>query len=348
MSNCIPYEYPNYSSSSTSIYSPYNMFYIQLSKEISDFSMTVIYHKQLLNKTRKDTITRITTLITNSLQKDYSIEINFYGSYATDFSIESSDIDILIGFKPIDPVMESKTENILLQLSKAFIDEKDCFSKVEPICTASVPIIKLECNILKSLDSETTASIRQSYAFNFEEIFTIKFDITFAQMNPLKEHPTLKEVEFIKETAVIFPQLKQLLFVLKRYLKIQKLNSCFHGGLSSFSLFFLLIAFIKIRNGRATGSGEILFDFFDFYSKLDFSHYTINVNLDNPYVYHSEDSISPISILDPFTLLNVAKSSFLVREIKSSFLKALNYLMKFYYSECNSEKTYILNGLFSI
>ena len=55
----------------------------------------------------------------------------------------------------------------------------------------------------------------------------------------------MKNVEFIKKTLEKKPQIKPVILVLKRYLKIQKINVVFRGGIGSYELFLMVLNVIK-------------------------------------------------------------------------------------------------------
>ena len=72
------------------------------------------------------------------------------------------------------------------------------------------------------------------------------------------------------------------------------------------------------------------------------------MNSPNPFILLSDLHDNGMMILDPFTSLNVAKSSFKVDEIKSAFMKALNIINKGIYCNMdNVESSNILNELFN-
>ncbi len=115
-------------------------------------------------------------------------------------------------------------------------------------------------------------------------------DLTFLDTNKTKdntntkipENPSLQAVEFVKSYLLCFPEIKPIIHVLKRLLQIEKLNSSFNGGLSSFVLFLIIFAFLKMRKfspgGFNNNLGNILLEFFDFYANFNFNFNFIDVN----------------------------------------------------------------------
>jgi hypothetical protein len=134
-----------------------------------------------------------------------------------------------------------------------------------------------------------------------EEIDKIKVDFTFNKHKfdstnkiHIYENPALQIVEYIKNSLIYFPEMKSILFVVKRILKITKLNSSYNGmnfiyayfllgGLSSFCLFIITLAFLKMRKMKMNmmitpNLGSLLIEFLDFYSMFNFNNTFIDVN----------------------------------------------------------------------
>ena len=123
-------------------------------------------------------------------------------------------------------------------------------------------------------------------------------------------------------------------------MKINKLNSSFHGGLSSYSLFLLLYAYIKSLNISENSVGYYLYGFFEFYSNFNFGIYSINAGLNNPFNILNELHESGIMLIDPITKLNVAKSTFKVDQIKSVFMKGMIIIRNIIYQKMVDNKIY--------
>ena len=97
----------------------------------------------------------------------------------------------------------------------------------------------------------------------------------------------------------LFPEIKPLIHVLKRYLQINKLNSTFNGkiieiinivlligGLSSHSLFLMIIAFIKYPKMQSCNNlGRALLEFLDFFGRFfNFNQFLIDVSNNFKYI----------------------------------------------------------------
>ena len=147
-----------------------------------------------------------------------------------------------------------------------------------------------------------------------------------------------------------------------------KMNKSFTGGLSSFSLFLLILAFLK-NNKDKMNLGKYLYYIMEKYSFFDFKNYGIDVESKECYFglntieFNNSDlnnqknenifenyRIEEIKIIDPLTKFNVAKSSFKLNEIKNTFNKAL-YTLKYEslkYQNGNLEEENDTNEDFSI
>ena len=347
---------------SSLINNQYNSFFIDFSKEIKNNSNNVSNILNSIKSYREIYINKVKELIIETLSKSYNIDLLFYGSYITELSIESSDVDILVKFENKEKEQKNINESSNYQIEKiinelVFLFNKNCknlnIETIKPIYTASVPVLKIQCDIGKDIPNEIKDNIFKKFKFEKSEVESIKFDLTFHEIKNDEEKiniPSQLIIEFIKNSLICYPEIKPILLVLKRYMQICKLNSSFHGGISSFSLFLLLYAYLKnlklfINNFNMNyPMGKLLFDFFEFYSNFNFGIYCINVNSQKPFILLNELHESGMMILDPFTSLNVAKSSFRVDEIKSAFMKAMNIINKSLYY-CFSNKTVNVNIL---
>ena len=253
-------------------------FFDKLHNDIIKYETKVI---TLLNhgmKFKDFCITEIKRLIQETLNfsNDYSIEV--YGSYATGLMIEASDIDIKIKLNKA-----SKTDlNSFFKKVCEKLENENKFDEINPIETASVPVIKLLLSKEKFIKGKTELengykqfkemSLFKHYLFNMDELTKIKIDVTFILSNDISNNKNIKEeinninienninklhdhdksmeseissVSYVKEQIVKYPEIKFILRVLKRYFYYKKMNTAFLGGLSSYNLFLLLLSYAK-------------------------------------------------------------------------------------------------------
>ena len=256
--------------------------------------------------------------------------------------------------------------DIISILIKEFTNDeyKSFFSKIYPIYTASVPVIKLECEIYDSITDDNIKNyFMNNYRYNINEIKKLKFDITFFEID-IKEkenkQPSEKVLDFIHENINLYPNIIDIIYIMKRYIQVEKLNLSFKGGISSYSLFLLILSYIKSnKNNLKISIGTTLIEFLLFYSELNFGDYIINPkNEEKNQIYEKLSESNENSLMfikDPFTGFNVSKSSFRVKDIQFAFSKAAIYIINSLYINNNSQSekhlessyTKILSGLLS-
>lgn len=189
--------------------------------------------KQMIEKIKPIKLELIELIKKTIEQKFAYCSIDIYGSFASDLSIEYSDIDLAIYLNS-----DTSIPNAIYELSNLFRLNKG-FTNINPIPTATVPVIKLECNPLKLVEQNS------KYAFYEyldeikdlnkgnpqDEVSKIKFDLTFIEMNPTfkKCDQAKSSVQFIKDYKQLYPEITPLILILKRFLQIYKLNSYFNG-----------------------------------------------------------------------------------------------------------------------
>lgn len=161
--------------------------------------------------------------------------MDLYGSFATDLSIESSDVDITIKFVELNESIDFVVSNIV-----AAFKEMKLFENVNPILTASVPVIKLVIDPHDFLptDSEESKAFSEfkasemfrNYKFDLADLLKLKVDITFSDLSQKdKIDNTNRTVEWAKATLTQYPEIKPIIHILKRYLQTKRLNSTFNG-----------------------------------------------------------------------------------------------------------------------
>ena len=331
-----------------------NDLFEDLTKEIISHEEHITNNLNLLEQYRGDIYHKIKIFIKNILNNNnFEAELINYGSHETGLSIESSDIDILIKFckkytmNNISINNQQNIEEILSLIYNELNLEKEKFNilQINAIYTASVPVLKIKFDLDKIIPTEIKNKIKENYLFNFEEeILQLNFDFTFQEVEgmdiPIKI-PSLEIINFIKGCLYIHKEIKPIILILKRYMKINKLNSSFHGGLSSYSLFLLLYSYIKSMHIPNNTIGHYLYGFFEFYSNFNFGIYLINSTFDCPFMLLDELHESGMLLIDPITSLNVSKSTFKIDQIKSVLTKGMVIIRNIFLT--NKGKNYIYN-----
>ena len=313
-------------------YTPSEKFFDSLTTEIKNYNTKTLSNISNLIPIKNKYLKEIENLIKSELESKYEIKYGHYGSHFTELAIEGSDIDILIFYKNKD---ESNDKDFYKDILSALYHHNDKFLSIQSILTASVPVIKLQISIsneIKDLKLE-----HMGYLEGYWEFDKINFDLTFTQNEQEYIH-SQQIVDYIKKSVITFPMITSLLLLIKRFFKIMKMNKSFHGGLSSFSLYLLILSFCKKFPTDITSKGKALFSFLGMFSFFEFDKFGIDVESPNIF-YHLNNTLNinnynedenvykkEINIKDPFTKLNVAKSSFKVDEIQITFRTAYDFL----------------------
>ena len=309
-------------------------YYKKLSENIVSFYNEIIYNNEVIFPLKKKLNSIVLKLINqnlNSSLKPYNIiNIIIYGSQASGLSLPESDIDLLLIYYDSNNSLEMLINELYkcLQMSHKF-------HNVTSLPKASSPLIKIE------------------YKTNIDkiDISVLHMDISFHNIFPNKNSiyftPSLLIVKYIQRSIEYLPQSKNIIILIKKYLKNIGLNNYYTGGLSSFSIFLMVFSFykyvIKLFGNDIVNNyyiGQFLIQFLDFYSKFNFNQYIININKDIPFIVkekiyinenksikskyfkiniiNQKDMVNAV-ILDPFTLNNIAANSFRIGEIQLKF-----------------------------
>ena len=313
-------------------YTPSEKFFDSLTSEIKNYNTVTLNNVSNLNPIRTKYLNEIENLIKTELDSKYEIKYGHYGSHFTNLSIEGSDVDIVIYYKNKNG---EKNKDFFKDILFVLNQHEDKFDSIQPILTASVPVIKLQISIkneVKDLKLE-----HMGYLEGYWEFDKINFDLTFTQNEQEYKH-SQQIVDYINKSLNTYPIITQLLLLLKRYFKIMKMNKSFHGGLSSYSLYLLILSFCKKFPAVITSKGKALFSFLGIFSYFEFDKLGIDIEDTNIFYFLnnnmninnniSDDNIpkKEINLIDPLTKLNVAKSSFKVDEIQTTFRTAYDFL----------------------
>jgi DNA polymerase sigma len=320
--------------------------------KIIDFTMNINKNKEFLQQIREKYIKKIYEIV-NIILMDLKVDFlcSFYGSTISGLSIENSDIDILVKIK------ENKREtNYLKNIMKDLVVQLKAkninfINNINPILSASVPVIKLECDLCndESFSHEINTLIKK-YDLSYNDITKLYFDITFFEVeNEQNKIPSELMIDYIKESLMIYPKIIDIIYIMKKYLFIRKLNKSYQGGISSYSLFLLTLSFVKcFKNNYDLPIGSILIDYLSYYSNFDFYSTVIQPNKDDNIFSliegNSNFQQSKLNIIDPITGLNVAKSTFKIEQIKEAFAEGLNNIISNLYTINNNEKMNNING----
>ena len=341
-------------------YIPNNI--VQLSQEIIDNTIKVNNNKKILQQIREKYIKKIYENI-NIILRNSKVEFQcaFYGSSISGLSIENSDVDIMVKLRKnsneknyINEIMNILVEN--LQKS-----DLKYIKNIFPISSASVPVIKLNCDFSDTpLFFEELNSIlikNNNISINNNDINKLYFDITFfLTENELEKIPSELMIDYIKECTLNYPQIFDIVYIMKRFLFNKKLNKSYQGGISSYSLFLMTLAFIKLyENNYDIPIGSLFIEYLYFYSNFNFYNTLIQPSKENNIFENIENNLQKCSlnIIDPITELNVAKSTFKIDQVQNAFREGFdnisNNLLEINLMGDNSHKDKkILDEFFSV
>ena len=334
-----------------------NDLFIDLNNDILFHEENITNNLIYLEKYRKEIYEKIIKFVENVLNKNnFDAKLINYGSHETGLSIESSDIDILIKFckkNNMNNIIINNQKNIeeilgLIYNELNYEKLKYNILQINAIYTASVPVLKIKFNLENIIPNEIKDKIKKNYIFNFEEdILQLNFDFTFQEVENINDEikiPSLEIIPFIKSSMNIYKEIKPIILILKRFMKINKLNSSFHGGLSSYSLFLLLYSYLKYMFIPNNTLGHYLYGFFEFYSNFNFGIYCVNPKLDCPFMILDELHESGMMLIDPITSLNVAKSTFRIDQIKSVLTKGMIIIRNIFFTNKGKDYSHNLNN----
>ena len=337
-------------------------YYKKLSENIVSFYNEIIYNNEIIFPFKKKLNSIVLKIINQSVStslKPYNIiNLIIYGSQASGLSLPESDIDLLLIYYDSNNSLEMLINELYkcLQMSKKF-------HNVTSLPKASSPLIKIEYKV--NIDEMNISVLHMDISFH--NIFPNKATIYFT--------PSLLIVKYIQRSIEYLPQSKNIIILIKKYLKNIGLNNYYTGGLSSFSIFLLVFSFykyiIKLFGNEIVNNyyiGQFLIQFLDFYSKFNFSDYIININKEIPFIikekrnninenesktsnnndnnskinYINKNNMANAVILDPFTLNNIASNSFRIIEIQQRFDSLKNNLL------VNFEKMFKIKNIYKI
>lgn len=322
-------------------------FIMKLNEDILTYNKYLLTILDSLSPIKEHIIETIKSQIKECFLNDNLLyQLDIYGSFKSHLDIVCSDIDMV--FIP----QKAKTVNIcdlILQLSN-YLSSLNKYYKVTPIYTASIPLIKLMIkydnyleenkSLLDNYSKLINSSIYKNYPYNNEkEISFVNIDISFPVNNNNKKSKNVPfhQIEFIKNSLSTYVEANIVIRILKRALKLTDMNNSYKGGLSSYTIFLLVVSYMKHINKnnmnnkhKSNSYGHAFHDVVKYFSKFDF--YLNIIDIDNKdgniYMKRSKKYSSPDYenipiILDPVTGLNAGKSTFRINDVQSVFI-ALN------------------------
>ena len=157
---------------------------------------------------RKDLVRRFTKLITSF---NMNASIRPVGSYVTGLYLPTSDIDMVITFS-----LGGYSGRLYTLIGN--IRKSGFASKIEDVLHATVPLIRIT-----------------------DKITGIQIDLTAADGH------AVKATEAVQEWLQHSSPAKPLLFVVKMFLSIRRCGTTYTGGINSYALFWMVVAWVKLE-----------------------------------------------------------------------------------------------------
>ena len=285
-----------------------------------------------------------------------------FGSLSTGLALESSDMDLVVtGLKIED--RDGAVEHI--RILKKYFEESPYFRKINAIEGASIPVIKMEADLQKIREDHNP----KNKAIVDSKMRYQQIDITFedhkrvnsnsfwegSEWDHNKLHLGIKSVHLVNTYLKDYTHLKEMTLWVKKLLTLKDLNSPYKGGLSSYGVVILIVAymnFFSLQNAWLNIS-QLLIHFLEFYgSKFDERKVGIIINRGGSYyplwarsqsskITYNSISEHPIMIKDPLNIENnIGKSTYRINDIKNAFSQAANMLTneKNNFYQLNEEK----------
>lgn len=199
--------------------------------------------------------------------------------------------------------------------------------------------------IKKSIESSDVLKfLKENKASKFDSLLTISIDLTYSgKVNDyktynqeelellIKESHIVKIQEYIKENLEKYTNLKPIFLTFKKLLDYYNLNDTWHGGISSYMLFLIILSNFKYQsyfNLTLESLGDIFFFILEFFAaKFKFENNYIQLDNQNPYCLNLNLESIPL-IIDPISGNNASKSAYKILDIQEKLLYILQDISK--------------------
>ncbi|CAI2378352.1 unnamed protein product [Moneuplotes crassus] len=315
-------------------------FFERVDKEIYKFVEEVKRKLDSVQKEREICAQKIILDMCKEAFEGQKIQIDVFGSLSTGLALESSDMDlVIIGLK-----IENRGDIVdHIRILAQYFEESEYFRNINPIEGASIPVIKLEVDlqlIRENENSENKSEVGPNMRYlqidiTFEDHKRIQFD-TFWEGDEWDHsklnHLGIKSIHLVKSYLKDYSHISELTLCVKKLLSLRGLNSPYKGGLSSYGVTIMIVAymnFFSLQNSWLHVS-QLLIHLLEFYgSKFDERKVGILVNRGGCFYPFNSVSEHPIVIKDPLNIENnIGKSTYRFSEIKSAFSESASILQR--------------------
>ncbi|KAL4464118.1 hypothetical protein ABPG74_006055 [Tetrahymena malaccensis] len=247
-------------------------------------------------------------------------EVKTFGSFSTELYLPNSDIDMVIVKDDI------QNKQLYKKVADKIMNCEDIYENINLVTNAKVPIIKF-------VEKETQ----------------INFDISF------NKEDGVKQLSEVKKGLELYPEMRYLIMVMKCVLRQRDLHETYSGGIGSFLLFCMILAFLRdlrkqyekenrVQEIQNITLGEYLLKMFKFYGFFDVDNKRI--------IMHEGGAIVEKDIRDKrFSLLSpqdpthdIGNSSFKIKEqVFPLFKNRFQFFTNYNFKQGESTLKYLVN-----
>ncbi|CAD8050875.1 unnamed protein product [Paramecium primaurelia] len=309
-------------------------------REFNDLNLT---RNQEILQMRRIIYDRISFVI-NQLFREFNSTVRLFGSCATGLALPESDIDIgITGFE----LFPSTQLNVPIQKIIDFLQKMKWVKNIRAITTSNMPLIKLQVDpTISFVDSSHVIVlpyidlIQNSDEEIPSHLFSV--DISFFQYQGAKQNWHLGQIstELTLQWLSFYSELRPIVLIFKSLLKKRGLNDQYKGGISSFCIIQMVLAFLEscYQQNQASSIGFTTYKFLQFYGmEFDTQKTGINYkgfNQDPFFDLNEEDNQLQITIVSPITNEIISQASSFVQtilqDIKNLYLATENEVTFFY------------------
>lgn len=270
---------------------------------ILNYFQIVNNNLKIFNKIQNKYLSEIQSFIKENLRDKYDISFGYYGAHFTGLDIEGSDLDILVLYNQKD---KNNNLNFRDELFNMIKHKNPFYCPFKLPDDADLSLIVLNIDIYDEIKYDTI--FNPFNYIDFAEISKLKVDLFYNNDEEnLKYYK--KVVEFVKNAVNSYPQIKPVILFIKRYIKNIRMNKVFKGGISSYSIFLIVLNAVKslelYTKKTEIGISQLLFYVLHKFSVFDFQVY--GIDMDNyDYRLKEENLEENLYILDPINGKNVA------------------------------------------
>ncbi|CAK75978.1 unnamed protein product (macronuclear) [Paramecium tetraurelia] len=333
----------------------------KLDMDMREFSDVILGQNQQILKFRRIIYDRLQFVINylyrgfihHIYQLDFNSQVCLFGSCATGLALPESDIDIgITGFEMCSP----SQLNLPIQKLTEFLQKMRWVNNIvyfksiyffRAITSSAMPLIKLQVDPTISF-VQSSLPIGLPYidlVLNPDEdipkqIFSV--DVSFFQYSGPKQnqHLGLISTDLTLQWLSFYSELRPIVLLFKSLLKKRGLNDQYKGGISSFCIIQMVLAFLECfyHQNQVSSIGYTTYNFLKFYG-TEFDPKTTGISYkgfnENPFYELNEyDDQSEITIVSPITneIISSATSFVLtiLQDLKALYQATENEVTFFY------------------